>query len=279
MIELSPAQVNDLVELAEVCARLSSEVVIIGAVAYATFLEDTDRHTGDVDVAVALDLDDFRQMRTMLAEKGWAQHSQREHRWNGPRGGIVDIIPAGPGIRAEGQITWPESQMRMSVVGFDHVFDKAQWREVAPGLNMKVVPLSVLTLLKIVSYLDRPAERERDIRDFGVLLKRYELENDERRFSDEIIEGQIDYDSAGAFLLGIDLGVLCSETERAVVERFIAEIQEATTQAYGFLRRASIGFLDDDRDSREEQLKSQLAAFARGFGYGCERKSQRDSGR
>jgi hypothetical protein len=88
----------------------------------------------------------------------------------------------------------------------------------------------------------------------GELLKRYECDNDERRFSDEIVESQIDYDSAGAFLVGIDLGAMCSESERAVVEKSIVEINDNASQAYRFLMRARIDFLDDDQDSREEQL-------------------------
>jgi predicted nucleotidyltransferase len=75
----------------------------------------------------------------------------------------------------------------------------------------------------------RPTERERDIRDIGELLKRYELENDERRFTDEIIQRQIAYDSAGAFLLGIDVGRICSNTEQHVTEVFVAELNDETT--------------------------------------------------
>lgn len=272
MIELSAAQIGDLTELTGICARLSTEIVVIGAVAYATFIEDTDRHTKDIDVAVALDLDDFREMQKMLEEKRWTQQREREHRWYGPRGGIVDILPAGHNIRAEQEIIWPESQMRMSVVGFDHVFSKAEWQQVAPGLHMKVIPLSVLTLLKMVSYLDRPAERERDLRDFGELLRRYESNNDERRFSDQIIERQIDYDNAGAFLLGMDLSVICSETERSVVERFIAEINNGASKAYAFLERSRAGLFDDDHHNRQQQLKSQILAFTQGFRYGRDRK-------
>jgi predicted nucleotidyltransferase len=272
MIELSAAQTRDLIGLSEICARLSTEVVVIGAVAYATFIEDSHRHTNDIDVAVALDLDDFREMQKMLEERHWTQRKEREHRWYGPHGGIVDILPAGPRIRAEQQIIWPISQMRMSVVGFDHVFSKAQWHQVAPGLRIKVVPLPVLTFLKMVSYLDRPGERERDLRDLGELLRRYESENDERRFSDEIIERQIDYGSAGAFLLGMDLSGLCSEMERSVVERFMAEINDKDGKAYGFLERSRAGLWDDDREDRRQQLNSQILAFMQGFQSGRERK-------
>jgi|SRR5215467_463865 len=267
MIELSPAQIEDLTELVAICQELRTDVVIIGAVAYNVFIEDVDRHTGDVDVAVALDLEDFVEMQDTLKARGWTQRPQREHRWYGPRGAVVDITPAGPRIRAQGHLVWPESQMQMSVVGFDHVFSKSEERDIAPGLRMKVIPVPVLSLLKIVSYLDRPVARERDVRDLGELFDRYELDNDERRFSDEVIEAEITFESSGAFLLGFDLGKICTQSEKQVVNGFVAELKAETSRAYGFLRRARIGFFEDNENG-ERDLKAQIAAFANGFDRG-----------
>jgi hypothetical protein len=69
VIELSAAQVRYIVELAEMCARFSTELVVIGAVAYGVFTEDTDRYTNDVRSAVAPDLDDFKDMQKMREER------------------------------------------------------------------------------------------------------------------------------------------------------------------------------------------------------------------
>lgn len=263
MIELSPAQIEDLTELVAICQELRTDVVIIGAVAYNVFIDDLDRHTGDVDVAVALDLDDFAKMQDALKARGWTQRPHREQRWYGPKGAVVDIMPAGPRIRAQGHVVWPESQMQMSVVGFDHVFSKSEQRDIAPGLRMKVIPVPVLSLLKIVSYLDRPTERERDVRDLGELFNRYELDNDERRFSDEVIEAQITFESSGAFLLGFDLGKICTQSEKQVVNGFVAELKDETSRAYGFLRRARIGFFEDNENG-ERDLKAQILLLRTG---------------
>jgi hypothetical protein len=43
----------------------------------------------------------------------------------------------------------------------------------APGLVAKVVPLVVLTLLKIVSYLDQPAVRQKDLDDIAAIVEVY----------------------------------------------------------------------------------------------------------
>ena len=57
------------------------------------------------------------------------------------------LIPAGPKLREAKRITWPISQFKMSLVGFDHVFATAQPVPLAPDLTLKVISSqgSVLT--------------------------------------------------------------------------------------------------------------------------------------
>ena len=70
----------------------------------------------------------------------------------------------------------------MSVVGFEHAFAEAVEKELAPETVMKVAPLHVLALLKIVAYMDDPNGRSKDLEDLGRLMEQYELEG-ERRFA------------------------------------------------------------------------------------------------
>ncbi|MGH9160107.1 MAG: hypothetical protein ACRD2X_08995 [Vicinamibacteraceae bacterium] len=55
-----------------------------------------------------------------------------------------------------------------------------------------------------MSYLDAPQTRQKDLGDVFTILRRYE-ESGERRFSDEMLDSGIQYDEAGAYLLGRDL--------------------------------------------------------------------------
>ena len=52
---------------------MGKEVVIIGAVAYRIWIDDPYRHTEDVDVAVAIDLDDLPRLAMLLRGEGWKQ--------------------------------------------------------------------------------------------------------------------------------------------------------------------------------------------------------------
>lgn len=59
MIELLPEQVEALRQLKRACQEAGMDAVIIGATAYRVWIDD-DRRTQDVDVAVAVDIDQLR---------------------------------------------------------------------------------------------------------------------------------------------------------------------------------------------------------------------------
>ena len=64
--------------------------------------------------------------------------------------------------------------MKMSLVGFEHVFAEAVDYSPAPDVALKVIPIPVFVLLKIVSYLDNPHHREKDVQDVAALLTHYD---------------------------------------------------------------------------------------------------------
>jgi predicted nucleotidyltransferase len=238
------------------------DVVVIGAIAYRAWTKDDKRTTEDLDAAVALDMDRLPLLTDLLVARGWRQDGRREHRWFSAAHARVDLLPVGPRARKAKEIIWPGGQTRMSVVGFDHVFKDAVEFDFGSGLTARVVPLPVLVLLKIVSFLDGPYARQKDLQDFGCILASYE-EDGERRFSDEVLDAGLNYDCAGPYLLGRDLGKLCDQDdERAVVKRFIQQISDEDHFAFSMLRRLSRRGLEDD----DKTLVDLVQAFARGFG-------------
>lgn len=163
MIALSQEQIDDLRELQGHCEQLKTEFVVIGAIAYQCSFPNESRHTGDIDIAVALDLPDFGEMEKRLQSDGWTRNPTREHRWRSRRATLVDLLPAGRELRKAGQITWPQSQFTMSLIGFNHVFGEARLVMIAPQFSIKVIPAPVLMLLKIVAFMDDHYRRERDL--------------------------------------------------------------------------------------------------------------------
>lgn len=262
MTALLSEQADALREIQAICGPLSVDVVVIGAVAYRVWVQDEHRATEDVDVAVALDLPDLPRLTDPLMGRGWRQDPRREHRWTSPNGARVDLIPVGGQARRDRRLRWPLGETTMSLVGFDHVFNDAVQRDLAPGLEGRVVPLVVLALLKMVSYLDQPWGRRKDLEDVASIMHAYE-EAGERRFGDEVIDASVDYTEAGAFLLGRDLGRLCAEPdERDAVERFLRVISETGSDAVVVPGWPSY----EGQNLRAERFARQSGALVRGWG-------------
>lgn len=260
---VTPEQAEDLLSLQQAMSKLGVELVVIGAIACRAFISGSQRHTEDIDVALALDLDDFGALETELASGGWARDLSQEQRWLGPRKSRMDILPAGPKLRAAGQLTWPRSGMIMSLTGFDYVFQQAVAIELAQGLHVKAAPPPVLFLLKVVAYLDDPHRRAKDLEDIHSLLKSYERESD-RMFSDAVFAADLsDVEFVPAFLLGVDLALFCRGSERAVIERFLDTMSDPESVPFLSLLR-----YEGRLEPSEQQLESRFRAFTKGLHLG-----------
>jgi predicted nucleotidyltransferase len=260
MIELLPEQIEALRQLKRAYQEAGVDAVIIGATAYRVWIDD-DRRTQDVDVALAVDIDQLGSLTASLRVAGWTQDSKREERWVTKTGARIDLLPIGEQARRTGYVTWPKAEMRMSVVGFEHVFAEAVEKELAPETVLKVAPLHVLALLKIVAYMDDPHGRSKDLEDLGRLMEQYELEG-ERRFGEEVFEAGADFESAGAFLLGLDVGRLCTGGEVKIVGNLIATLQDDSQPALRLLGRGRV------EESVIEERQRRIEAFAAGFVIG-----------
>lgn len=80
-------------------------------------------------------------------------------------------------------------------------------------------PPPVVALLKMVSFGDRPAERERDLEDIAHLLDTYVEATSERRWDEAADCGE--FDLAPAYLLGADIArLLMGDAHKAIGATF-----------------------------------------------------------
>jgi hypothetical protein len=105
---LTHEQTVDLAQLQAPAEERGAEVVMIGAAALLCFV-DLGRFTRDIDLAVALDLEDFATFSGELTAHGWMRELGMEHRWRGPRGSIIDLMPAGPNLRTAKRMIGPRA--------------------------------------------------------------------------------------------------------------------------------------------------------------------------
>ncbi|HZU27891.1 MAG TPA: nucleotidyl transferase AbiEii/AbiGii toxin family protein [Bryobacteraceae bacterium] len=249
----TPDQMADLTAINEICAELKADLVLIGAMSLLLSMGDIGRFTRDVDLTVALDLDEFALLTDRLTKAGWTRAPRLEHRWIAPRKTIIDLLPAGPKLRSAGSIEWPLSQFAMSLAGFDHVFANAVDLPFTNGAHIRVAPPIVTVLLKMIAYTEDPHRRAKDLADIRRVLGRYEADSD-RLFSDAVFDAELpDFSEANAFLLGVDLRALATQDEAAYIERFLQHFLPQDEEE-----------LDAD-DFAEREFRARLHAFAKGF--------------
>jgi predicted nucleotidyltransferase len=273
MISLFLFQVETLRQLEEAGAQLGAEIALIGASAMRMWLDVRWFTTDDVDVAVAVELVQLRDLEIALENKGWEKIHGDGQRWKSSNNTIADILPAGERLRSREQTTDERGAMLIDLTGFEHVFNDAVVVEVAENFSIKVIPLTVLMLLKIVAYLENPYRRAKDGRHIAILLESYASRD--RRFSNEVVQAGIPFAHAGAFLLGFDLRALCDEREAAAVRQFIRMSQEKGAPDLVLEHRIDLeeeGDLDDDsddeeddRDKRNQRVLRHLQVFSEGF--------------
>ena len=80
MIDLTEEQLADLKQLQELCDELNTQLIIIGAMAYRFHFPEIERYTTDIDLTVALDLDDFAELEVKIGKLGWERDKKKEHR-------------------------------------------------------------------------------------------------------------------------------------------------------------------------------------------------------
>jgi predicted nucleotidyltransferase len=249
-------QAATLRRLAVVCQ--SDRLVLIGASALSLSLEMRWRATRDLDLALSVSIADIDSQLSGLT--GWRRES--EHRWLSPDGESVDIVPASKEALQAGKLQWP-SGMEMSLTGMRLAFEAAAPYVLASGLSIDVVPVPVLVLLKMVAYLDRPHERERDLEDLAHVLDEYIDVFDTRRYSDTIREHRLDFDESGPYLLGQEMSRLVNGKERAAIDLFLTKLMTEEDEDLAQIRMARLGPSGWNREP--EEVKRRLVAFRLGL--------------
>ena len=110
----------------------------------------------------------------------------------------------------------------MNLTGLRLALEKCVPLEIEPGFSIPVASVAVIALLKMISYLDRPHERNRDLSDLAYILEDYIPPDDDRRFAPQVLDAGVKYEQASAYVLGLDLRELANDAERQAVESFVA---------------------------------------------------------
>jgi predicted nucleotidyltransferase len=255
---LTQPQLDDLACLRAIAEEFNTQFVIIGAAALECFI-DLESFTMDVDLVVALDLEDFALFAEDLQTKGWIKDSRKEHRWHGPNGSLSDLLPAGPRLQEAGRLVWPVSEFEISLVGFRHVFTQARPFLFAEGAQYNVAPPATVALLKIVALMQDRYGRKKDLSHLRTLFNAYEKESD-RIFDDDVLAAELeDVEYVSAYLLGKDMGILVNTEEIEIVRKFLTR---------ELVSGDDLSELDMEDDWAAIRMQQQLRAFQKGLNHG-----------
>jgi hypothetical protein len=251
---LLPEQVETLRQLSRLWR--DTPFILIGANALALQVDLEWRQTNDLDFVVSAPLNHYPAGLAGLP--GWERRREGEHAWRSPTGVKVDIVLADPPLLEAGSLTWPESGFRMNLVGLRLAFDHNLRVAIDDDHSVRVATTPAIIVLKMVAFLDRPADREDDLSDIAQVLERYLGPTEDRRW-----ELPIDFDNASSFGLGADVGSLINEKEREVVREFLSRAKDENDS----YRTHALLIRNGPRLWREspEVLFDRLAAFEKGM--------------
>lgn len=123
------------------------------------------------------------------------------HRFSTPSGIEVDVLPIDPSAEHQRQIQLPDG-VRLSAVGLaDAVCHSVKIDTDQCIVNVAALP--ILIALKLHAATRRPGEL--DIRDAFAAMDQYENRGARRFDVDYVTHSELEYEIAGAFLLGCDL--------------------------------------------------------------------------
>jgi predicted nucleic acid-binding protein len=122
----------------------SQPLALIGATALGCHIPMKWRRTEDLDLVVALSIEDAS--RALAALPGWSQNDRKEHEWRSPRGVLVDLLPVSTQALAARVLLWPRTGHAMSLVGIRHALSSPAI-SITEGLALAVPSVAIIRTL------------------------------------------------------------------------------------------------------------------------------------
>lgn len=241
LLDLREKLPANLIEMLRAVSSIPHELgiscFVIGATARDLILSygyniKTNRATKDVDIGVAVsDWSNYEQIRQAFLQSGNFIETRIEQRliWIAEDRIVLDIVPFGTIESPKGQVAFPpDGAFVMTTHGFREAEKDTIKVRLDDDLTIKVVSLAGLGLLKLVSWVDRPHERERDAQDLWFVMKNYlDAGNEERLFAEnsqhlDLLEN-FDVELTGAKLFGRDVAELLNDETRQILQKALSE--------------------------------------------------------
>lgn len=168
------------------------------------------------------------------------------------------MLPYGQGLVRDDTIAWPDG-VKMSALGLAEAFDSAVERQITEALSVHVATEAAFALLKVVAYMDRPTAID--------TFARYEEEGDRRfeLFDVSVDSSPLQFEEAGAYLLGTDVAALAAPKTRGVIQKFLAGLTDEYSRPVGQV-------LTEEKRTGSDERRAEVWRLFRVFRGGFERR-------
>jgi predicted nucleotidyltransferase len=265
----------------EATTALGIRYLVVGAMARDLVLEygfdaGIERGTRDVDFGIQVNFwDDFQILKSTLLSQGFREDEKSgEQRLIGPDAwdlslDSLDLIPFGGVQDKNANIFWPPKEnIVMSVLGFDEALRTAIKVTISrdPLLVIPVASLPGITLLKLVAWTDRAADKKaKDAQDLRFIMVNYNKikEISDLIYTDGVME-RYDYDAdlASAHILGKHAGEIVDDATRNQIEKIFND------DIVGRTRENLILDMSPSKMTEPDHAEDLLDAFWDGFDAG-----------
>lgn len=237
----------------------SRRVVCVGAAALTEHVP-LSRVTHDVDLVISAGPEEIAPLVEAL---GFAPDPAAPHRFRDPDGTRVDLLPSDDATLARGHVEFERGRI-MNVAGFDLAMKHRKVVELPRhDVRVDVAELAVIVVLKMISFLDRPNERQRDLEDLHSALKLALDADDDARWSDEMVESGVLHEHHGAYFVGRRVGTIVDERHLVSIHRFLSDAVDPGGRRYPEMLRAANLVAKDPA----AYVADRFAAFCKGLDH------------
>jgi predicted nucleotidyltransferase len=181
--KIEPHKAQILAAIDNAARALGISFFVVGGAARDFILQNgfgirTPRVTLDIDVGISVSSwNEFNALVEQLVSVESFKKTGIEHRFISPtpQETKVDILPFGRIEDKNRNIQWRQDNKEMDMSGFIEAYKAAVSVKISsnPPVVVKMVSLAGLALLKLISWNNKPNERDRDAKDFRVIMYYY----------------------------------------------------------------------------------------------------------
>jgi len=266
--KIDPIKIEFFEIISNVAKAANIHFFVVGATARGMILEEgfdipRKRATEDIDLGIQVSgWKQYQTLKAVLTKTKKFQLAREPHRLIFNEVIPIDIIPFGTIANPDSSIVWPpENETTMSTLGFGESYQHSLTVRLRsnPILDVQFASLGGIVLLKLISWNENYARRDKDAKDILLIMQNYlDAGNQDSLYNEEIDLVEVenfDYVLAGARLLGRDVAKICHHaTAKKVLE--ILDRETGEQKNYKLVADMREGFSGEEFEEKLQLLEA-----------------------